>query len=72
MPHTAPSLRTPGRISAELGVPIHRVLHILRTRHHICPQARAGILRLYGAEAVAQVRHEINKQDAIRGRGGNR
>jgi hypothetical protein len=61
-----PSLLTPGRIAAELGVPLHRVVHILGTRSHITPRARAGTLRLYCAEAVAQVRHELNAQDARR------
>lgn len=59
-------LRTPGRLAVELGVPLHRVLHVLRTRLHIRPAARAGTLRLYDAAAVAQVRHELNAQDARR------
>ena len=61
-----PSLLTPGRLAAELGVPLHRVLHILRTRDHIHPRARAGRLRLYSREAIAFVRHELNAQDARR------
>lgn len=61
-----PTLRTPGRLAAELGVPLHRVLHILATRTHIQPSARAGTLRLFDAQAVAQVRHELNAQDARR------
>jgi hypothetical protein len=59
-------LRTPGVIASELSVPIHRVLHILATREHIRPSARAGTLRLYDRKAVAQVRHELNAQDARR------
>jgi hypothetical protein len=59
-------LTTPGRIADLLGVRLHRVQHILRTRPHIRPSARAGTLRLYDQEAVAQVRHEINKIDARR------
>jgi hypothetical protein len=61
-----PQLRTPGRLAAELGVPLHRVLHILATRPHIRPSARAGTLRLFDCEALAQVRHELNAQDARR------
>lgn len=61
-----PQLRTPGRLAAEVGVPLHRVLHILATRSHIQPTARAGTLRLYDADAVAQVRHELNTIDARR------
>ena len=69
---TTPQLRTPGRLAAELGVPLHRVLHILATRPHIKPAARAGTLRLYDADAAAQVRHELNAIDARRGgKGGD-
>lgn len=67
---TVPSLWTPGRIAAELKVPLHRVLYILATRPHIRETARAGTLRLYRSEAVAQVRHELNAIDARRGRKG--
>lgn len=61
-----PQLRTPGRLAVELDVPLHRVLHILATRPHIKPSARAGTLRLFEAKAVAHVRHELNAQDARR------
>ena len=63
---TTPQLITPGIIASELGVPLHRVLHVLRTRQHIRPSARAGTLRLYGSEAVAMVRHELNAIGARR------
>ena len=63
---SAPRLRTPGRLATELGVPLHRVLHVLATRSHIRPAARAGTLRLYDSQAVAQVRHELNGIDARR------
>jgi hypothetical protein len=62
----APRLITPGVIAAELRVPLHRILHVLRTRAHIQPSARAGTLRLYDRRAVAMVRHEINAIDARR------
>ena len=70
-----PKLRTAGVIAAELGVPLHRVLHVLRTRQHIRPLAIAGTLRLYERKAVAMVRHELNGIDArragrISGKGG--
>jgi hypothetical protein len=61
-----PALTTPGVIARELGEPLHRVLHILATREHIRPSARAGTLRLYDRQAVAQVRHELNAIDARR------
>jgi hypothetical protein len=65
-----PCLRTTGVIADELDVPLHRVLHVLRTRHHIRPAARAGILRLYDRRAVAMVRYELNGIDARRCRKG--
>jgi hypothetical protein len=36
-----PRLITVGVIAAELHVPLHRVLHVLGTRPHIQPAARA-------------------------------
>lgn len=65
-----PTLDTPGRIAAKLGVPLNRVLYVLATRRHIVPAARAGTLRLFDAQAVAQIRHELSGIDARRsGRG---
>jgi hypothetical protein len=59
-------LITAGVIADELQVPLHRVLHILSTRGHIRPVARAGTLRLYDRRSVAMVRHEVNAIDARR------
>ena len=59
-------LRTPGVLAADLDVPLHRVMYVLRTRAHITPSARAGQLRLYDREAVALIRHELNAIDARR------
>ena len=67
MSATDPKLTTPGVIAVELSEPLHRVLHVLRTRQHIRPAARAGRLRLYSRSAVAMVRHELNTIDARRG-----
>ena len=61
-----PRLRTPGVNADEIGVPLTRVLYVLATRHHIRPTALAGRLRLYSADVVARVRHEINAIDARR------
>jgi hypothetical protein len=63
-----PKLITPGVIADRLGVPLHRVVNVLGTRPHIQPAARAGTLRLYSNEAVAQVRHELTEIDAKRTR----
>lgn len=68
----APPLPTVGWIAAALGVPVHRVNYILRTRR-IEPTATAGGTRLFDQAAVARVRHEINRLDARRAaKGGGR
>ena len=64
---TEPTLITPGVIAADLSEPLHRVLHVLRTRPHIRPAARAGRLRLYSRSAVGMVQHELNTIDARSG-----
>ena len=61
--HT-PKVRTVGSIARELNQPLHRVAYILRTRPHIVPMCRAGRLRVYSSQAVAQVRYELNAIDA--------
>lgn len=65
-PRNPPRLITPGVIAEEVGVPLHRVLHVLRTRPHIRPAARAGTLRLYDTRAIAMVRHELHAIDGRR------
>ena len=61
-----PKLLTPGVMAERLGVPLGQVQRILATRSHICPAAVAGTLRVYDAEALAQIRHELNAIDARR------
>jgi hypothetical protein len=61
-----PRLTTAGVIADDLKAPLHRVLHVLATRPHIHPSARAGNLRLYDRRAMAMVRHELNAIDARR------
>lgn len=63
---SVPKLRTTGVIAKMLGVPLHRVQHILSTRPNIQPAARAGILRLYDNTAIEQIAHELEVIDAIR------
>ena len=65
-PTARPRLVTVGIIASEVGVSVDRVCRILRSRPHITPRAYAGNTRLFDNEAVAQVRHEVNKQDARR------
>jgi hypothetical protein len=67
MSDPTPRLITAGVMAAELRRPLHRVQHVLATRQHIRPSARAGNLRLYDNRAVAMVRHELDAIDARRG-----
>lgn len=60
------ALVTPGEIARLLTEPQHRITHILNTRFHIRPVRRAGIVRLYGPEAVDEVREELRLIDARR------
>ena len=64
-----PRLRTVGRMAEELGEPLHRVVHVLRSRRGIRPAARAGRLRLFDRAAVEAVRRELGKIDARRSEG---
>ena len=59
-------LLTTGRIAVILGVSLHRVVHVLGTRGHIRPVARAGTLRLYRRADLPLIRHELNAIDARR------
>lgn len=61
-----PDLLTPGKIAAELGVPVHRVVYVLDTRPHIRPLARAGGLRVYHRDSLAEIRHELTAIEARR------
>jgi hypothetical protein len=65
---SCPSLLTAGRIASALGVPLHRIQHVLATRSHIRPSARAGTLRLFDMAAVEQIRHELDEMDSRRRR----
>lgn len=61
-----PQLLTPRRIAKKLNTPLHRVLHVLRTREHIRPTARLGKIRVFNHAAIAMIRHEIHAIDARR------
>lgn len=65
-------LMTPGVLAERLGVPLSRVLYLLRTRPHIRPVARAGILRLYDAKALAKLEAEITHPSRARRREARR
>ena len=62
-----PVLNTSGKLARLLNVPLHRVVYILNTRRGIAPTALAGRVRLYDSQALAQIRYELNLQDARRG-----
>ena len=66
---SVPALRTPGVIAQELGIPLHRVQYILRTRRFITPSARAGRLRLYDSQAVALLRQALREVSGRKGTG---
>ncbi len=59
MTHIEIHFDTTGRIAQKLGVPLHRVTYILKTRKYIQPTARAGRVRVYDQEAIACIRHEL-------------
>lgn len=71
-----PRALTVGVIAELLNVPLHRVLHVLRTRDHITPTARAGVSRVYDNEAVVLIRFELgqinNKRRSAHRRGIDR
>lgn len=54
-----PSLRTPGVLASELGVPIHRIQYLLSRRNHIRPAAMAGRVRLCDRDALEALRREL-------------
>ena len=62
-----PRLATPTEVARVLGVPLHRVLYVLRSRPHILPRAIAGVARCFDDAAIARVRYELNGIDARRG-----
>jgi len=66
---TIENLRTPGEIARALGVPLHRVTYCLNTRP-IQPVRRAGVVRLYGPDAVEAVRKVLDDINARRTESG--
>lgn len=64
MAEHVPRLATIGALAQRFNVPLHRIEYIVRSRTYIKPQARAGGVRCFGDEAVAQIRHELRAMDA--------
>ena len=56
---TEPGLITVGVLARELGVAQHKITYILQKCRHIRPSARAGVVRLYSRESLAQVAAEL-------------
>ena len=63
-----PRLLTAGRMAERLGVPIHRVQYVLRTRR-VRVSAYAGRLRVFDLAAVEAVRRELAAMDRRRSEG---
>ena len=58
-----PELNTPGKVAEYLGVPIHRIHYVLRSRPHLQPAATAGRLRLFDDETIEQIAKELQTID---------
>ncbi len=56
---TTTALYTSGDLARLLDAKVQTVRHILQTRRHIRERHRAGITKLYGAEALELVRLEL-------------
>ncbi|MBM4020399.1 MAG: MerR family transcriptional regulator [Planctomycetes bacterium] len=67
---TNPVLVAPtiGEIARRLGVPVHRVEYVIRTRN-LRPVARAGNLRVFSEADVAYVAGELRRMDTDRAGG---
>jgi hypothetical protein len=63
-PHPPPKKITTRVLAEELGPTPDQVRRGLARPPDIKPRAYAGIARLFDNEAIARVRHEINKSDA--------
>lgn len=59
---TTTVLLTPGKMAAEIGVPLHRgFIHISSTRPPIQPVALAGLVQMNDRTALEAVRTKINR-----------
>jgi hypothetical protein len=56
-----PELNTPGKVAQQLGVPVHRVQYVLRSRPHLRPAATAGRLRLFDDETIELIKAELER-----------
>lgn len=58
-------LLTIGEIASKLGVPVHRVGYVIRTRA-IAPAGRAGIARVFSDSDLSQIESELNRIESDR------
>jgi hypothetical protein len=61
-------LNTVGKLASDLGCSTHQIRWVLATRPHIRPVALAGCARLFDDTAKAQLRYELNRIAARRGK----
>ena len=52
---------TVGELSRQLGIPIHRVEYLIRSRN-ICPEQRAGCARVFTQQDLCRLRQELETQ----------
>ena len=64
-----PHLLTVGEIARRLGVPLHRVEYVLRTRGQVRPLGRAGHARVYSESDVRFIASELRRIDEEKGGG---
>lgn len=67
MSESATSVPTVGEIARRLGVPVHRVQYVIRSRG-IRPACRAGIARVFSEADTAFIEHEIAHIDREAGK----
>lgn len=67
MTDKVPAALTIGEIARRLGVPVHRVEYVVRTRS-LRPAARAGNLRVFLEADTGFIASELRRMDADRGR----
>lgn len=67
-------LLTTTRVAERLGVPVHRVEYVLRTRRYLTPCALAGNVRLFDNETLLFIQFELEliaDRKAAKRNGGN-
>ena len=66
MTDRVPVAPTIGEIARRLGVAVHRVEYVVRTRN-IHPVSRAGNLRVFSESGVDLIARELQRMDVDRG-----